>query len=108
MRYYAHTKSNPDGTLAPECELEPLFSEDCGTLKGLPCKKCQTLDAQHGHLNKVAYLAGKFAADMFPPGPDRESARQWGFLIGLWHDLGKYSKDFQSARPQTLSLQVPL
>jgi hypothetical protein len=26
-------------------------------LKGGDCEKCQSLDPQHGHLNKVAYLA---------------------------------------------------
>jgi hypothetical protein len=61
MQFHAHTKSNPDGTPRPENEWEPLFSEDCGTLKGEACEKCHSLDPQHGHLNKVAYLTGKFA-----------------------------------------------
>jgi len=32
---------------------------------------------------------------MFPPGPDRDSAKQWAHLTGLWHDLGKFNNDFQ-------------
>jgi CRISPR-associated endonuclease/helicase Cas3 len=32
---------------------------------------------------------------MFPPGPDREAARQWGHLAGLWHDLGKFALEWQ-------------
>jgi len=96
MMHYAHTKNNPDGTPAPEKEWEPLFSEDCETLKGGECEKCKALDPQHGHLNKVAYLAGKFAAEMFAEGSDRETARQWGFLAGLWHDLGKFAPEWQT------------
>jgi len=33
---------------------------------------------------------------MFPPGDDREAARQWAYLAGLWHDLGKFSPEWQS------------
>lgn len=93
--FYAHTKSDADGCLLDTSEWEPLFSEDCETLRNEPCEQCQSLAPQHGHLNKVAYLAGKFAGEMFADGPDRESARQWGFLAGLWHDLGKFSEAFQ-------------
>ncbi len=94
--FYAHTKTCSDGSLCPEREWEPLFSEDCVGLKGKPCPKCEALDPQHGHLNKVAYWCAKFAAEMFPEGSeDRETAHQWGFLAGLWHDLGKFSDEFQ-------------
>jgi CRISPR-associated endonuclease/helicase Cas3 len=40
------------------------------------------------HLKDVAQLAEGFAAT-FGNG-------DWGFLAGLWHDLGKYKSDFQS------------
>jgi CRISPR-associated endonuclease/helicase Cas3 len=40
------------------------------------------------HLQKVADLAGTFA--------DAFGAEEWGRLAGLWHDLGKYSWDFQA------------
>jgi len=97
MRFYAHTKSDPDGTPRPQEEWEPLFSEGCATLQGGECEKCQSLDPQHGHLNKVAYLASKFASEMFPKGSqDRESAHQWGYLAGLWHDLGKFAPEWQT------------
>ena len=33
---------------------------------------------------------------MFPDGPDREAARRWGFLVGLWHDLGKFAPEWQT------------
>jgi len=36
---------------------------------------------------KVAQLAQQFAAPF--------GAGEWGYLAGLWHDLGKYSKEFQ-------------
>jgi len=39
------------------------------------------------HLKSVAELARQFASDF--------GAGDWGYLVGLWHDLGKYSKEFQ-------------
>ncbi len=39
------------------------------------------------HLREVAELAGTFA--------DAFGAKEWGHLAGLWHDLGKYSREFQ-------------
>jgi CRISPR-associated endonuclease/helicase Cas3 len=65
MTFYAHTKTGTDGNPAPESEWERL--ED--------------------HLQDVAKLAGKFA--------DAFGAKEWGQLAGLWHDLGKYSSEFQ-------------
>jgi len=32
---------------------------------------------------------------MFPPGADQDAAWQWGYLTGLWHDLGKFAPDWQ-------------
>jgi CRISPR-associated endonuclease/helicase Cas3 len=40
------------------------------------------------HLRAVGRLAGQFAS--------KWDARSWGELAGLWHDLGKYSMDFQA------------
>lgn len=97
MEFYAHTKTDSKGNLTHVSEWEPLFTPDCKTLSGGDCEKCQSLDPQHGHLNKVAYLCGKFAAEMFPKGSDDSKlAKQWGYVTGLWHDLGKYSDEFQS------------
>src|SRR3974390_3494178 len=39
------------------------------------------------HLNETANLAAQFAAAF--------GASEWGYLAGLWHDLGKYSEEFQ-------------
>jgi len=39
------------------------------------------------HLKLVAELARTFADDFH--------AGDWGYLAGLWHDIGKYSKEFQ-------------
>lgn len=95
MKFYAHTKSAPDGSLLPLEEWEPLFSEDCPALSGNPCDACERMESDHGHLNKVAWWTAKFAAEMFPEGPNREAAREWGRIAGLWHDLGKFSKAWQ-------------
>jgi CRISPR-associated endonuclease/helicase Cas3 len=40
------------------------------------------------HLKQVAELGRSFAAEF--------SAGDWGYLAGLWHDIGKYSKEFQN------------
>lgn len=58
MTAYAHTQTQSDGTPAPESEWEPL----------------------ERHLREVAEMAGGFAAAF--------GAREWGYLAGLWHDLG--------------------
>jgi len=39
------------------------------------------------HLKRVAELARSFAGDF--------GAGDWGYLTGLWHDMGKYSREFQ-------------
>ncbi len=41
----------------------------------------------HDHLLGTAGLASNFAAEF--------GCRGWGYLAGLWHDLGKYSPEFQ-------------
>lgn len=46
--------------------------------------RCQPL---YDHLRGAAELAAQFATEF--------GAGEWARLAGLWHDLGKYSKDFQ-------------
>lgn len=96
MDFYAHTDPNSSDT----SQWEPLFTpfgdgpDEC---QGDTCKKCETLERFHGHLNKVAWYAAKFAEDMFPAGSqEAKAARQWGCLAGLWHDLGKFSEKWQA------------
>lgn len=94
MPFYAHTDPNSSN---PE-DWEPLFTpfgDGADECQRDTCEKCATLDRFHGHLNKVAWWTAKFAAEMFPPGPDRDAAWQWGYVAGLWHDLGKFHPDFQ-------------
>lgn len=83
----------------PPNEWEPLFTpfgqgpDEC---RGRACEACRDLSPQHGHLNKVAWWTAEFAAGMFPVGSEEaESARQWGHLTGLWHDLGKFAPEWQ-------------
>ena len=40
------------------------------------------------HLTRTAKLAGAFAFEF--------DSKEWGYLCGLWHDLGKYSEPFQT------------
>jgi len=54
------------------------------SLEGRPLDEWQLIES---HLNQVAETAGSFAKDF--------SAGDWAYLAGLWHDIGKYSKDFQ-------------
>ena len=38
----------------------------------------------------------KFAEAVFAAGSDEaRAAKQWGYLTGLWHDLGKFAPDWQ-------------
>ncbi len=39
------------------------------------------------HLRNVAHITADFAEAL--------DSREWGYLAGLWHDLGKYSDEFQ-------------
>jgi CRISPR-associated endonuclease/helicase Cas3 len=88
--FYAHTAPG-------DCSnWESLFTEDCDALSGGSCDACEKLGARHGHLNKVAWWTAKFAEEMFPAGSeDRKTAYQWGYLAGLWHDMGKFSPRWQ-------------
>lgn len=110
--FHAHTSTLADGETNPDKSTwEPLFtpwhdrpghdlpsdpSIACSGKNGEHCPHCENLEPQHGHLNKVAYLCAKFAAEMLPYGSDRELLRQWGYITGLWHDLGKFNNDFQA------------
>jgi hypothetical protein len=79
--FYAHSKTKPDGSPAPQEDWEPLFTpygesadQEC---REQDCLRCENLVARHGHLNKVAFWSARFAAEMFPDGGNREEARQW-------------------------------
>jgi CRISPR-associated endonuclease/helicase Cas3 len=94
MPFYAHTLQDQ-----PKEKWEPLYtpygqgSEEC---QRDTCVKCEAMEPRHGHLNKVAYWTAKFASEMFPQdSPEAKSAHQWGYLTGLWHDLGKFAPEWQ-------------
>lgn len=53
--------------------------------EGEPPESWQTLEV---HLKNVAGMAQTFAS--------RFSSGNWAYLAGLWHDLGKYSLEFQN------------
>ena len=54
------------------------------SLEGKPPSEWQPLEE---HLKNVAEMARSFAESF--------SAGDWGYLAGLWHDIGKYSDEFQ-------------
>ncbi len=100
MEFYAHTLNDKDGNPLSKEHWEPLFTpfgEGEDECKKYPqCELCESMNPKHGHLNKVAWWTAKFAEDMFPEGSDEAAlAAEWGYLTGLWHDLGKFSKEFQ-------------
>jgi CRISPR-associated endonuclease/helicase Cas3 len=95
MTAYAHTLEGQ-----PKEKWEPLFTpfgageNECQREQ---CVKCKNLEPYHGHLNKVAYWSATFAAEMFQAkSEESKSAHQWGYLTGLWHDLGKFAPEWQT------------
>lgn len=97
MPPYAHT--HPNFPSDPS-KWEPLFTpfgDGPDQCRREHCDKCRSLDSDHGHLNKVAYWTAKFAAEMFSPeSTECQSAWDWGYLAGLWHDLGKFPIEWQN------------
>ncbi len=95
MHFYAHTLEGQ-----PKETWEPLFTpfgNDENQCQRQTCGECAAMEPTHGHLNKVAYHTAKFASEMFPTGSSESaSANQWGYLTGLWHDLGKFAPDWQA------------
>ncbi len=100
MNFYAHTHPDFPNSKDAEKHWEPLFTpfgdseEDC---QRETCEKCRDLSPTHGHLNKVAFWAAKFASEMFTKDSEEsKSAHAWGYLAGLWHDLGKFAPIWQN------------
>lgn len=52
------------------------------------------------HLRAVAALAAGFS--------DGFGSREWGYLAGLWHDLGKYRDGFQRYIRQSRDPDAPI
>ncbi|EIQ00065.1 CRISPR-associated helicase Cas3/CRISPR-associated endonuclease Cas3-HD [Opitutaceae bacterium TAV1] len=73
MPCYAHSLSSPDGQPLAVDQWELLWSGD---------------PQRPGHLEAVASLAEQFAGKF--------GAAEWARLLGLWHDLGKFSAEFQA------------
>lgn len=53
------------------------------SVKGKPTSEWHHLEE---HLKGTAALAASFAAEF--------GCGEWGYLAGLWHGLGKYTRDF--------------
>ena len=93
MPIYAHTHPDFPDPKDAATHWEPLFTP----FGENDTKKCESMVPTHGHLNKVAYWTAKSAAEMFPKdSPEAKSAHHWGYLTGLWHDLGKFAPEWQT------------
>jgi len=66
-------------------ETPQILSFFAHSATGKPLDAWQKLE---DHLLNVANLAEKFAEEF--------GAGEWGYLAGLWHDLGKYRDDWQN------------
>src|SRR5437899_84593 len=53
----------------------------------LPGRSTHEWETLEEHLDSVGHLASQFA--------DAFGAGEWGARLGHWHDLGKYSEEFQ-------------
>lgn len=65
---------------------DPSFSQ-AYFAHSLPSQPCSQWELLSTHLAEVADMAGQFAGVF--------GASSWGATLGLWHDVGKYSKAFQ-------------
>jgi len=54
----------------------------------LPGRSCENWELLETHLSNVATTAAQFATEF--------GAADWARTTGLWHDLGKYSTEFQA------------
>jgi len=89
------------GFFVTEIHLAAMRKHYAHSLPDRPVHDWQSLE---DHLYAVAKLAKSFAEDF--------SAGDWAYYAGLWHDLGKYSHDFQNmllatADPETNSETRP-
>lgn len=65
------------------------------SLEGKPPEEWQLLE---DHLIKTAQQASDFASAF--------DASEWAYLAGLWHDLGKYSDEFQNMLGASANAQI--
>lgn len=86
---HAHSRYGKDGGVEWEELYTACASLDCNGL-GRKCSDC-------GHLDRVARLTQSFESQMFAPDTeDSKSSVEWGYLTGIWHDLGKFAPEWQS------------
>lgn len=71
-------------TIVPSvpCPISAFFAH---TVPDRPTSEWERLE---DHLDCVAQTAGRFA--------DQLNSREWGYTAGLWHDIGKFSAEFQA------------
>ena len=66
----------------------------------LPDEAPEKWERLETHLNEVSELAGEFAKPF--------GAEDWARLAGLWHDLGKYSEEFQGMLYEANGIETSL
>lgn len=97
--FYAHSLDGVGGGSNSRKDWEPLFTTFQRTnqhyCQGENCPDCIKMLQHHGHLNKVAWWSSHFAGGIAVSVEECRILGQWGYLAGLWHDLGKFSTEFQ-------------
>ncbi len=100
MRAFSHTHPEHPDPEDAEKYWEPLFTplgENENECQREACQKCERMEPMHGHLNKVAYWTAKYVSEMFPANSaEAKAGHQWGYVAGLWHDLGKFAPEWQA------------
>src|SRR5690606_13232279 len=73
-----------EALLTGESSSMPVDSYFAHSRPGEPRERWELLSE---HLTRVAVLADQFAGSF--------GSSEWGYLAGIWHDLGKYRLEFQ-------------
>jgi CRISPR-associated endonuclease/helicase Cas3 len=85
---HAHSRVGKDGGFEWEDLYTGCQSRECNGLSPT-CSDC-------GHLDRVSHATRAFVSEMFARGSyDTKSAGEWGYLMGIWHDLGKFAPEWQ-------------
>jgi len=84
-------------TVSLSAKIDQLMLKYAHTIQDQPPESWEPLE---DHLQLVAEFCSRFAASF--------DAKDFGFVLGMWHDLGKYSKEFQAYLHQANGFEANL